>query len=109
MLLTLAAVFLVVGVIAAYSGPTPSPTPLVLYQNNSTQCRHTRVLGASYGLNDVTRKVANLYNKGERNITASADVLGVEDNDQLNQQLTVVSDLCGNIGVAISDDQITLY
>ena len=60
-------------------------------------------------MNDVTRRVAHLYNSGERNITASPDVLGVEGDDSVKEYLTVVSDLCGNIGVAVSDDEVALY
>ncbi len=36
------------------------------YQTTDTQCSYARVLGASYGLNDVTRTVGHEYNMGTR-------------------------------------------
>ena len=67
------------------------------------------MLGATFGLNDVTHKVADLYNKGTKNITASADTFDVTSDSSISEYLTVVSDLCGNVGVAVSDEYVTLY
>ena len=39
-------------------------------------CKHARILGATYGTADVTSKVAHLYNTGTKTITASNDVFG---------------------------------
>jgi len=46
------------------------------YKTTDIQCSYTRILGAAWGTDDVTRTVANLYNNGVKTILASEEVFG---------------------------------
>ena len=81
---------------------------LGLYFNDSTQCKYGRVLGASFGDEDVTRRVAALYNKGSKHIVAGHTDLGAQMLKGANRTFTVVTDVCGNVGVGITHEGKTL-
>ena len=75
---------------------------LSLYQTTDTQCDFARVLGASWGLEDVTREVGHRYNSGTKIFTADRTSFG--EGGIENEVLTIVHDLCGNVAVATATD-----
>ena len=86
---------------ALFQGPAAERLPSAFYLNDSTQCSYGRILGASFGDEVVTRKVADLYNKGNKHINAYASTLGAEASSDGDRTFTVVLDLCGNVGVEV--------
>ena len=80
------------------------------YKTTDTQCSYARILGASWGLNDITRTVAHQYNLGERDFDASRDTWGQAIDTDVKETLTIVYDLCGNVAVkgAKTGETITL-
>ena len=103
---SLAVVFMCVAYF--HGGNQGLSTGLGLYFNDSTQCKYGRVLGASFGDEDVTRRVAALYNKGSKHIVAGHNDLGAEMLLGANRTFTVVTDVCGNVGVGITHEGKTL-
>ena len=83
---------------------------MTLHQDNGRECsEYAAVVGASWGTNDVTRLVADQYNKGTRNFRASVATYGDEFGDG-SETLTIVSKRCGNVAVAVvgANEYITL-
>jgi len=70
-----------------------------VYKADEAQCSYARVLGAAYGLNDVTRYVAHLYNGGERYFRARQEMFGQGLEKPGEETLTIVFDMCGNVAV----------
>ena len=50
-----------------------------LYKTTDTQCQYARILGATWGVNDVTRMVGDMYNKGTKVFEASSMMFGTAE------------------------------
>mgnify|MGYP003472695729 CR=1 FL=1 len=77
---------------------------------SAQDCRHARILGATYGTSDVTSKVAHSYNTGTKTISASNETLGADATFNGLRTLTVVYERCSNVAtvVAIEGSSIVL-
>ena len=67
-----------------------------------------KILGATWGTEDVTEKVSKIYSDGKKSIGAESEILGKKKLEQ--QTLTVVYDECGAVKVkaVTSGDYIKL-
>ena len=70
-----------------------------LHQDDGRRCNeYASILGASWGTTDVTKLVADKYNKGMRNFAAKDEEFGKILADG-SENLTIVSRRCGNVAV----------
>ncbi len=72
-------------------------------------CKHARILGATWGTKDVTAKVAHSYNIGTKTFDASTSMLG-DSNGNNKKTLTVVYEICQNVATIVvkEGEKITL-
>eukprot|EP00349_Pseudokeronopsis_sp_Brazil_P001278 CAMPEP_0202957888 /NCGR_PEP_ID=MMETSP1396-20130829/2266_1 /ASSEMBLY_ACC=CAM_ASM_000872 /TAXON_ID= /ORGANISM="Pseudokeronopsis sp., Strain Brazil" /LENGTH=102 /DNA_ID=CAMNT_0049675617 /DNA_START=28 /DNA_END=336 /DNA_ORIENTATION=+ len=63
-------------------------------------CKHARILGATWGLSDVTAHVAHQYNLGNTVFTANEATFGDSHHAGTNT-LSVVYEQCGNIATLV--------
>ena len=82
----------------------------LIFSVSAQDCLQARVLGATWGLNDVTSAVAHKYNSGENTILANTDVLGIADEIDGTKTLTVVYEICQNVAtlVALEGETVTI-
>eukprot|EP00350_Pseudokeronopsis_sp_OXSARD2_P003854 CAMPEP_0170554694 /NCGR_PEP_ID=MMETSP0211-20121228/12582_1 /TAXON_ID=311385 /ORGANISM="Pseudokeronopsis sp., Strain OXSARD2" /LENGTH=91 /DNA_ID=CAMNT_0010863985 /DNA_START=55 /DNA_END=331 /DNA_ORIENTATION=+ len=67
----------------------------------ASDCQHARILGATWGLRDVTSAVAHQYNLGTDTFEASIEALG--DNGVSGvATLTIVYETCDNAAVLVA-------
>lgn len=90
--------FLIVSVMVLISMATAQQEVKMIFDQNKPGCEHAIIHGATYGLNDITNKVAHEYNAGTRSFAASSAKWGATA-DLTQHTLTVVYQKCGNLAI----------
>ncbi len=72
-------------------------------------CEHAKIHGATFGTNDITSKVAHMYNTGNKVIDANAALWG-QTLGESTHVLSVFYEKCGNLGIvtALEGESVTL-
>ncbi len=70
-------------------------------------CLHARILGATYGLADVTSKIAHDYNLGIKSWTVDNTNFG-NPLPNKTKVLTVVYEICQNVATITAKEDTTL-
>ena len=71
----------------------------LFFAASAQECKHARILGATWGLKDVTAQVAHEYNLGETHFEANIDTFGEHGIARGGRTLTVVYEQCQNVAV----------
>ena len=72
-------------------------------------CEHARIYGATFGITDITHKLAHGYNSGTRTFEATTAAWGTENTFEA-PTMTVVYERCGNLAIetALFGESVTL-
>ena len=76
---------------------------LFVASTQAQDCKHARILGATFGTKDVTSTVAHKYNLGTKTIEASTDNFG-DPLPNVTKTLTVVYEICQNVATVIAEE-----
>ena len=71
--------------------------------NYAQDCKHARILGATWGNKDVTAKVAHAYNLGTKSFNADSQVLGEAMPGQ-KKTFTLVYEICQNVATLAANE-----
>lgn len=78
-------------------------------QKEAPGCEHSIIHGATYGVNDITNKVAHEYNSGTKAFEASSQKWGASTlNEGSKHTLTIVYERCGNIALQAVEEGATI-